>query len=262
MPSLRCARRLEDDTVAFLYFGLVALMARKLRIAAICLLALAAVVALALWGAYRAVQRVRPFYQQALALDPQVLEDGSRELESRATALYNDTQKIGQWQALFTSDEINGWLAVQLVESHAGQLPENVRDPRVAIAPGVLTLGFRTEQGGIETVVSVDASVLVTESGAIAVRLMSVRAGMLPLPVMQVADEIAAACRGLSLPVRWTQQDGRPVAIVEIHEDTSDNGRRLLVDSIELGDGELYVAGRTEDGSAASPPLSGNPGVE
>jgi hypothetical protein len=75
---------------------------------------------------------------------------------------------------------------------------------------------------------------------------MSVRAGALPLPVMQLADEIASTCERLSLPVRWTQQDGQPVAIVELHSDPSTEERQFFIDAIEFGDGEMYVAGHTE----------------
>jgi hypothetical protein len=223
-------------------------MARKLRIVAICVLVVAVVAAAGSWAAYRATQQVRPFYREALALDRRVLDEESRELESRATALYSDAQNPGQWQALFTADQINGWLAVKLAEDYADGLPEGVRDPRVAITPEVLTLGFRTRRGGIETVASVDASVFVTETGAIGLRLLSVKAGTLPLPAAQVAGDIAAACRRMSLPVRWTQQDGRPVAIIEIDRARPNSARHFSVDSIELGDGELYVAGRTVQG--------------
>ena len=200
----------------------------------------------ALGGAYFAARQVRPFYEQALHIEPAVLEEGSRELESRATALYSDARQAGQWQALFTAEQINGWLATQLAENHAGELPDDIRDPRVAISPNLLTLGFRTSPGGIETVVSVDADVFLTEDGAVAIRLMSVRAGALPLPVMQVADELAAVCRELSLPVRWTQEGGQPVAVVELHGDPSTDKRQFHVDAIELGEGQVYVAGHTE----------------
>jgi hypothetical protein len=67
---------------------------------------------------------------------------------------------------------------------------------------------------------------------------------------MQVADEIAAGCQELGLPVRWTQQDSEPIAIVEITSEESDDKRRLYLDSLELNAGELYVAGHTEVGEA------------
>jgi uncharacterized protein YpmS len=221
-------------------------MARKLRIVALCSLVATGALIAFLAFAYHAARQVRPFYQQALAAQPAVLEQDSREMESRATALYSDARQAGQWNAVFTADQINGWLATQLTEEHVGELPEAIRDPRVAIAPNLLTLGFRTSPGGIETVASVDASVFLTESGAVAIRLMSVRAGTLPLPVMQVADELAAACRELSLPVRWTQENGQPVAMIELHSDQSTDKRQFHIDAIDLSKGQVYVAGHTD----------------
>ena len=223
-------------------------MARKLRIAAFCTLAVAVCLIVVLSGAYYAAQQVRPFYQQALHIEPEVLERGSRELESRATALYSEARQAGQWQAVFTAEQINGWLAMQLVDNLDVELPSRIRDPRVAISPDMVTLGFRMLSGGVETVVSVDAGVFLTEEGAVAIRFASVRAGALPLPVMQLADEIADACQELSLPVRWTRQDGQPVAVVELHSDTSTDKRQFFMDAIELREGELYVAGHTGGG--------------
>ena len=217
-------------------------MARKLRIAAIGSVVVTALVATILGGTYYAARQVRPFYEQALRIEPEVLERGSRELESSATALYSDAKHAGHWQALFTAEQINGWLATQLAENAGGQLPANIRDPRVAITPNVLTLGFRTSSGGVETVISVDAAVSLTEQGAVAIRLIAVRAGALPLPVLQLADELADACQKLKLPVRWTQQEGKPVALVEIQA-----SEPVYVDDIQLDENQLYVAGHTEN---------------
>ncbi len=216
-------------------------MARKFRIAAIGSVVVTALVVTILGGAYYAARQVRPFYEQALRIEPEVLERGSRELESRATALYSDAKQVGHWQALFTAEQINGWLATQLAENAGGQLPANIRDPRVAIAPDALTLGFRTSSGGVETVISVDAAVSLTERGSVAIRLIAVRAGALPLPVLQLADELADACQKLKLPVRWTQQEGKPVALVEIQA-----SEPVYVDDIQLDKDQLYVAGHTE----------------
>ncbi len=240
-------------------------MARRIRIATLALLAASVVLFAVLSGAYYAARQVRPFYEQALRVEPEALKRGRRELESRATALYSDARQLGQWHALFTAEQINGWLATQLVENQNGELNTDIRDPRVAIAPDLLTLGFRTNSGGVDTVISVDASVFLTDEGAVAIRLMSVRAGALPLPVLPLADEIAAACQELSLPVRWTQQDGLPVAVVEIQSDPSTEKRQFYIDSIELGEGELYVAGHTEIGATAGrmpPRVAGRHGAD
>jgi hypothetical protein len=221
-------------------------MARKFRIAAIGTLTITMLLVALAGGAYYAARQVSPFYEQALHTEPEVLERGSRELESRATALYSDAKQIGHWQALFTVEQINGWLATQLAADKGSELPSNMRDPRIAIDHDILTLGFRTKSGGVETVISVDASVLLTETGDVGIRLISVRAGALPLPIMQLADQLATACKKLKLPVRWTQEKGQPIAIVNISSNASAENREFCIDSIELRKNEMYVAGHTE----------------
>jgi len=221
-------------------------MARKFRIAAIGTLTVTALIAAFAGGAYYAARQVRPFYEQALHVEPAALERGSRELESRATALYSDVKQVGQWQALFTVEQINGWLATQLAADKGSDLPSNMRDPRIAIARDLLTLGFRTKSGGVEMVISVDAAVLLTKDGDVGIRLMSVRAGALPLPIMQLADQLATACKKLKLPVRWTQEKGQPIALVNIANKAGTKNREFFIDSIELRKNEMYVAGHTE----------------
>ena len=228
-------------------------LARKLRVTALGVAIAAAIGAALVAGAYFAMRRVEPFYEQALQLAPQVLELASREMESRATALYSDARKSGHWQATFTAEQINGWLAIHLDAGAERALPDDISTPRVALGDGTISLGFRTRQGGVETVVSADATVLLTEAGEVAVRLTSVRAGALPMPVMQVAGKIAAACRELDLPVRWTQADGLPVALVDISSTADSKGRRIHLDTIELGDDSLLVAGHTEEEEGGLP---------
>ena len=39
----------------------------------------------------------------------------------------------GRWQTTITAEEINGWLAVDMVKNHPKLLPPTFHDPRVAI---------------------------------------------------------------------------------------------------------------------------------
>jgi uncharacterized protein YpmS len=224
-------------------------MARKFRIAAIVVFAAVGIVAATLGSIYWAMGRVRPFYSMALQLEPATLEVGSRELESRATVLYSEARQPGPWQAAFTAEQINGWLALQLAEVYGDALPDEFSEPRVAIDDDRFTLGFRARRGGVDTVVSADASVMLTENGEIAIRLKSLQAGALPLPIMQIADEISRACQELSLPVRWTQDAGEPVALVDVNQDAA-KAKRIHLDTIELRDGAVYLAGHTVDDEA------------
>jgi len=224
-------------------------MARKFRLAAIAVFATFGVAAAALGGIYWAMGRVRPFYAEALRLDPQTLETGSRELESRATALYSEARQAGTWQAAFTAEQINGWLALKLAEVYGDTLPKEISEPRVAIDDERFSVGFRARRGGVDTVVSADATVMLTENGEIAIRLLSVEAGALPMPVMQIADEVSRACQELSLPVRWTQDAGQPVALVDVNQNAA-KVKQIQLDTIELRDSALYLAGHTVDDKA------------
>lgn len=220
-------------------------MARKLRIALIAVVAVTSVVAVALGSVYTALGRVRPFYRQAIALDREKLERGSREMESRATVLFSEARQPGEWQAAFSAEQINGWLALQLQDVYADALPEEIAEPRVAIEEGRLTLGFRARRGGVDTVISADAAVMLTDEGEIAVQLLSVHAGALPLPVMQVAEDIAKSCQEMSLPVRWTRDGGQPVAIVSLTQSSDSNAEQIALDAVELRDGTIYLSGHT-----------------
>lgn len=221
------------------------LMARKHRIAAIAVLVAAmGLAAMGLGGVYVALGREQPFYTAALQRDPQSLAVGSRELESRATTLYSETRQPGTWRGAFSEEQINGWLAVQLANTYADALPDEISEPRVSIDEGQLTLGFRTRRGGVETVVTAQAAVMLAENGQVAIRLISVHAGALPLPAMQVAEDISQACRELALPVTWTQVEGQPVAIIDVDRGGA-RGKSILLKALEMRQGTIYVEGQT-----------------
>lgn len=220
-------------------------MARVLRNAGIAMALLAAISVVAYRAMYRAAQHVRPFYQQALAEDPAQLEMASRALETQAGAWYSDAQQAGQWSAVFSAEQLNGWLAVELATKYAHMLPPDVRDPRIAISPAALSLGFHSEQAGIETVVTVDTEAFLTDSGEVAFRLAAVHAGALPLPAGQIAEQIRQSTAGTALPLRWSQVDGDVVALVDVAAAISTDDEVVRIQTLELHDGEIFFAGET-----------------
>ena len=54
--------------------------------------------------------------------------------------------------------------------------------------------------------------------------------------------------------MRWTQENGRPIAIGNVGNSTSSENREFFVDSIELRNNEMYVAGHTEVNNGQEPP--------
>jgi hypothetical protein len=216
-----------------------------LRIVLFSALGLLLLAAAGLFLVWKASRHVPDFYQEAVRGDPAALGEASDEMIRRATVLSSDLNQEGRWEATFTADEINGWLAVDLVENHPGQLPPAMSDPRVAIEPDGLTLACRFKQGYVDTVLSLTVDAYLAEPNVVALRIRKARAGSLPLPLSAVLKRIDEAARRSRLGINWRQADGDPVAYLSLP--SSDGQKEVVqIDTVRLDKGEIYVAGSTE----------------
>lgn len=216
------------------------------------LLALAAVV-LVVAVVTISTRHVPEFYAEAITAEPQVERQANDQMLERATTLNNDIRKRGRWQALFTAEQINGWLSVDLEENHPELLAEGFSEPRIQIRKGKATIACRYKQGVMNTVASATFELYLVEPDVLALRIDSVRAGAMPMPMKSIVDGVAIAAERLNLRLKWRQEKGDPVALVSLpaaHDDKS----VYKLDALELRDGELYIAGRTEPYSPSSAP--------
>jgi hypothetical protein len=222
-----------------------------IRAALAVVIVLAVVTALALWGVYQASQQVPEFYVQALAAPPETQAAAGQALERQAASLNNQVRRPGRWEARFTQDEINGWLAVDLPKKFPGSLPQGVSEPRVAVSPDEIQLAVKWQQGNTSAVLSAAGDVYLTdEPNQIALRILAVRAGALPVPLARFLDEIAERAASSGLPLEWTEIEGDPVALIKLPLDREEfRGKQLLVEELRLEDDAIVVAGQTESGS-------------
>lgn len=238
-------------------------MRKYARLTVVIVLALAVAVGISLLGMYRASRHVPEFYQQALAIQPEVQKAEGQKFEQEALALHNQVRHPGRWEARFSQDEINGWLAADLPVKFPKALPRGVSDPRLAFDETQVQLAVRYQRGDTAAVVSLSGHVQLTEEpNELAVRIDGVRAGALPLPFAQFRDEIAERAAKAGLPIRWSEAAGAPVALIRLPLDPRDfKGRQLVVEELRLTAGELIVAGRTEPPAepAEPPAASGEP---
>lgn len=218
------------------------------RVAGIAAIMLLLALALTAGLVYRAAQHVPEFYVQALERDPVVDRKQGDELERRVLDLHNQVQAGGEWEALFTEDQINGWLAVDLTEKFPNVLPSAVHEPRMIITPDEVKLACRYKTSQIDTVISLAATISMTdEPNVLAVRIHRARAGALPIPLAQFLDEITHAAHKGDIDVRWLQSEGDPVALVRLPTENMDlPDRQLFLEQFELRAGEAWLAGRTE----------------
>jgi hypothetical protein len=185
---------------------------------------------------------VPKFYRDAIRRDAPASHRSSDQMLQRATALASDLKRGGRWQAVFTAEEINGWLAVDFVENHADSLPPGFRDPRVAIEPGRLMLACRYHRGIIDSVLWMSVEPYLIQPGVLAIRIREVRAGWLPVSMQQVLDAIDEAVRRSDLKIEWRQADSDPVAVVSLPPQRQ-SGEEFTLDTLRLSQDKIALAG-------------------
>ncbi len=220
-------------------------MRRWLKIAVWTVAALLLLAGIATVALYRAAGHVPEFYQQAVEVAPAKQRAASEVMIRRATDLASDVQRSGAWQATFTAEEINGWLAVDLVKNHADLLPGTISDPRVAITPDAITVACRYREGRIDTVLSLSVDAYLEGPNVVALRVRKARAGALPLPLDNVLTQISRSTERLEWRIDWRQASGDPVALVSIPSPRDKHRRVVRLETLRLGNGEIHVAGVT-----------------
>ena len=116
-----------------------------------------------------------------------------------------------------------------------------------------MQLAVRYNHGDVSTVLSLAGDAYLTDRpNEVAIHIEHVRAGAFPVPLAQFLDDIAERAGEAGLPIRWTEEDGDPVALVKLPLDREEfKGQKLQVEGLEIAAGEIVVSGRTE-----APPTS------
>ncbi|QDS98111.1 hypothetical protein [Adhaeretor mobilis] len=194
---------------------------------------------------WQALQEVDPFYTQAVSIQPPKLRVASEELRQRVASLVDDTQRPAPWSTAFSQGQINGWLAISLVAQYAEQIPTTLSDPRIAFENGRILLGLRYREGKINTVVTVVAVPEILDADMLSIRLESAHAGSLPISTKKISQQVATAAEKMRIPLAWTEREGAPVALFPLAAAISSVGQRRQLETLEIADGTLRVAGRT-----------------
>ena len=201
-----------------------------------------------LWYTYRTTQNVPEFYQSVLDQDTEQLDRVGDQFESNLLEMQNATRRPGQWQIVFTQDEINGWLAADLPEKFPNSLPSFISDPRVSISEGEMKMACRFDTPKIKGIVVAETDVFSTDSqNTVGFRIKSIRTGIVPLPIAQYADRLSEELRFSNVPIEWTEIDGDPVALITIPDESMQkDGQFVVLETLVLVDGEMIVGGTSK----------------
>lgn len=188
------------------------------------------------------------FYRAMVAVPRGRQEAEARRFVAQSLQLRNDIVNEPNWEAAFSDEEVNAWLAEDLVTYFADQLPPGVHEPRVMFEMDRVTLAFGLDQGPVRSVVWVVARPRVLEPNVLELTVEKIRAGMLPVPAEQVLDRIVAHARAQGLDVSWSRDNVEklPVALIRY---TPNHGRDdVKLERLMLLKGQIRLAGRSDLG--------------
>lgn len=192
------------------------------------------------------VKREPAYYTNAIApgtadstLAPQVM--------TRFGDLKNDIRAKPEWGASFTSEELNAFFR-EAFNSDSGLvnvLPEGFHDPRLHIDGDRISLAMRYGDGFWSTVFSVELRgwLLKDETNSIAIEIVGIWAGGLPLGTQSVLDWVSEVARDANIVVTWYRNEGHPVGVFHFYADQAHPTTQIRRFKIE--DGKVSIAGRS-----------------
>ena len=97
------------------------------------------------------------YYRDIFKLPQDQREVKAKHFVAQSLQLRNDICNEPTWEAVFSDQEVNAWLAEDLVTHFADQLPPEVHDPRVLFETDRVILAFQLEKGSLQSVITVVA---------------------------------------------------------------------------------------------------------
>lgn len=223
---------------------------RRILISAVAL----SVVAATLYWVARGATQGPAFYRIALDQSPAQAYVHGEAFEQSLAQWHNELHAKGDWQLVVDDEQLNGWLGAHLPEKFPSSLPSEVSNPRCSITKETTQLAFQVHWKNRTFVIATTVEFFLTdEPNVLAAKLKGVRSGIIPLPISEWLGSAADTAAGAGVKVRWTQDQGSPLALITIPDTVpNDDDLTLVLRGVEQRDGELVLSGYTRQRSADS----------
>jgi hypothetical protein len=184
------------------------------------------------------------YYRAMVRLSREQRAGRAKRFVAQSLQLRNDICNEPNWEAVFSDQEVNAWLAEDLVTHFADQLPPEVEEPRVMFESDRITLAFQLRQGGLQSVITVVARPRVPGGNTIELTLEKIRAGILPVPADHILDRIIEHARYHGIDMEWARRNGYPVVVVRYTP--NDEREDVQLEEVQILDGQIRLAGRSD----------------
>ncbi len=190
-------------------------------------------------------QKPPAFYEQARVStgDETKRRADSKRFVQSVLKVVDDAQRQQRWTEELSIAELNAWLADELPRKYGEWLPKQVREPRVAVDGDRLLVGAEIQRGAWKGIVSVRLRPWLARPNQLALEVESISAGVLPLPVDQLLEEVVRRAEREGWSIGWREAGGHDVLIIDLD---GRFGRDILVDEIRIADGRLIISGSRE----------------
>lgn len=184
------------------------------------------------------------FYRTMRSLSRGEREKKAKHFVANSLQLRNDITNERVWAAEFTDQEVNAWLAEDLMTHFADQIPSEIHDPRIAFEHDRVTFAFGLDRGPIRSVIWVVARISVPEDNVLALTVEKVRAGVIPISVDHVIGPLTTGARDRGLDIRWLANESPPVALIRYRPD---GGRSdVVLKKLTVRQGKIHFSGRSD----------------
>ena len=195
-------------------------------------------------GAWLCLTYEPSYYRAMVGLSREQRAGRAKKFVAQSIQLRNDICNEPSWEAVFTDQEVNAWLAEDLVMHFADRLPPEVNEPRLLFEVDRIILAFQLRQGGVQSVITVVARPRVPEGNTIELTLEKIRAGILPVPADNILDRIIEYARSHGVDAEWARKDGFPVVVMRYtpHVERED----VQLEELQIRDHQIRLAGRSD----------------
>lgn len=191
-------------------------------------------------------QKVPEFYAAVLEHDNEISKVEGDKFERNLALLNNAFRRVTPWKLKFTQDEVNGWLSSDLDEKFGDLVPKEISDPRVVFTEHDVRIAFKYEKKGMKGIVVATCDIFCTENeNEFAIKLLEVRSGVVKLPIGPWLERITEGFQFAGIDVSWSDEDNKPVALIQMPDQLSSNGlhQYVILEAIDIRPGQLVIAG-------------------
>jgi hypothetical protein len=218
------------------------------RFIAYILVGICLILLLILYLLYLSAQRLPDFYKKALAVDDTIQRLRNDEMRYKIGNFNNALQKVGEsWQAVFTTEDMNAYFAVELAKEGANLLPDEITEPRLAFSERQVDFACQITQSSFSGILHLTLRLTLPEPNRLAIRIKNAKLGKLPISKEIPVKFLVQTLEKKSYSVQQGQEAGDPVITVLLNMQYGKN--LVFLDGITFQDGTVHLSGTTEQPS-------------